>query len=80
MPEGREGLPPNHVGESAFAPPCSAHPLVFRFAATGPGDRAARGQWAVGLGVPTATQSDVCEHGALVQVDAATGEATVIKS
>ena len=36
--------------------------------------------WEVGLGVPTATQADVFEHGALVSVDAVTGETTIIKS
>ena len=36
--------------------------------------------WEVGLGVPTATQADVFEHGALVSVDAVTGETTTIKS
>jgi len=36
--------------------------------------------WDVGLGVPTATQADVFEHGALIRVDAVTGEATVVKS
>jgi hypothetical protein len=36
--------------------------------------------WDVGLGVPTATQADVFEHGALIRVDAVTGEATIVKS
>jgi hypothetical protein len=36
--------------------------------------------WQVGLGVPTATQADVFEHGALIRVDAVTGEATIVKS
>ncbi|MGD0248429.1 MAG: hypothetical protein ABSB75_05175, partial [Candidatus Limnocylindrales bacterium] len=39
-----------------------------------------RSVWAVGLGVPTPTQADVFEHGALVSVDAVTGLATVVKS
>jgi len=36
--------------------------------------------WTVGLGVPTATQSDVYEHGAVVSIDAVTGETTITKS
>jgi hypothetical protein len=36
--------------------------------------------WEVGLGIPSATQADVYEHGALVSVDAITGLATIIKS
>jgi hypothetical protein len=36
--------------------------------------------WGVGLGVPTATQADVFEKGAYVQVDALTGETTIVKS
>ena len=36
--------------------------------------------WSIGLGVPSATQADVYEHGALVGVDAVTGSATIIKS
>jgi hypothetical protein len=36
--------------------------------------------WQIGLGVPSATQADVFEHGALVRIDAITGEATIIKS
>jgi hypothetical protein len=36
--------------------------------------------WQVGMGVPTATQADVYEHGALVSVDAVTGQATIVKS
>ncbi|MGD0019653.1 MAG: hypothetical protein ABSD62_10405 [Candidatus Limnocylindrales bacterium] len=36
--------------------------------------------WEVGLGVPSPTQADVFEHGALVRVDAVTGEATIVKS
>ena len=36
--------------------------------------------WQVGLGVPTATQADVFEHGALLSIDAVTGEATIVKS
>ena len=36
--------------------------------------------WQVGLGVPTATQADVFEQGALISIDAATGEATIVKS
>jgi len=36
--------------------------------------------WEVGLGVPTATQADVFEHGALVSVDALTGEAMIVRS
>jgi uncharacterized membrane protein YkoI len=36
--------------------------------------------WAIGLGVPTATQADLYEHGALVSVDAVTGQATIVKS
>jgi hypothetical protein len=36
--------------------------------------------WSIGLGVPSATQADVYEHGALVSVDAVTGKATIVKS
>jgi hypothetical protein len=36
--------------------------------------------WTVGLGEPSATQADVFVHGAVVSVDAATGEATIMKS
>jgi len=36
--------------------------------------------WYVGLGVPTATQADVFEHGAFIRVDAVTGETTIVKS
>ena len=36
--------------------------------------------WQVGLGVPTATQADVFEQGALISIDAVTGEATIVKS
>ena len=36
--------------------------------------------WQVGLGVPTATQADVFEQGALINIDAVTGEATIVKS
>ena len=36
--------------------------------------------WSIGLGVPSATQADVYEHGALVSVDAVTGQATIVKS
>jgi hypothetical protein len=36
--------------------------------------------WQIGLGGPTATQADVFEHGALVRVDAVTGETTIVKS
>ena len=36
--------------------------------------------WDVGLGIPTATQPDVFEHGALVRVDAVSGETTIVKS
>jgi hypothetical protein len=36
--------------------------------------------WDVGLGVPTASQADVFERGALIRIDAVTGEATVVKS
>ena len=36
--------------------------------------------WEIGLGVPTATQADVFEHGARVRVDAVTGDATIVKS
>lgn len=36
--------------------------------------------WEVAFGVPTATQTDVFEHGALVSVDAVTGEAMIVKS
>jgi hypothetical protein len=50
--------------------------LAIEFAADG----AQGSEWTIGLGVPTATQADVYEHGALLQVDAVTGEATVIKS
>jgi hypothetical protein len=35
--------------------------------------------WSVGLGVPSPTQSDVYEDGGLVEVDAVTGEASIIK-
>jgi hypothetical protein len=35
--------------------------------------------WDVGLGVPTATQADAFEKGALVQIDVATGSATIVK-
>lgn len=35
--------------------------------------------WAIGLGVPTATQADVFENGAYVTVDAVTGQATIVK-
>lgn len=36
--------------------------------------------WEIGLGVPTATQADVFEHGAYIRVDAVTGVATIVKS
>jgi hypothetical protein len=36
--------------------------------------------WSIELGVPSATQADVYEHGALVSVDAVTGQATIVKS
>jgi hypothetical protein len=36
--------------------------------------------WNVGLGVPTATQADVFEFGALVSVDAVSGETAIVKS
>jgi hypothetical protein len=36
--------------------------------------------WQVGLGVPTATQADVFERGALISIDAVTGQATIVKS
>jgi len=36
--------------------------------------------WQVGLGIPSATQADVYERGALVSVDAVTGLATIVKS
>jgi hypothetical protein len=36
--------------------------------------------WMVGLGVPTATDPNVYEHGAAIQIDALTGAATVLKS
>ena len=36
--------------------------------------------WSIGLGVPSATQADVYEHGALVSVDAVTGQTTIVKS
>jgi hypothetical protein len=36
--------------------------------------------WSIGLGVPSATQADVYEHGALISVDAVTGQATIVKS
>ncbi len=36
--------------------------------------------WEVGLGVPSATQADVFEFGALIRIDAVTGEATIVKS
>jgi hypothetical protein len=36
--------------------------------------------WNVGLGVPTATQADVFEFGALISVDAVSGETTIVKS
>jgi hypothetical protein len=36
--------------------------------------------WAVGLGVPTATDPNVFEHGALISVDAVTGETVIVKS
>ncbi len=36
--------------------------------------------WSIGLGVPSATQAEVYEHGALVSVDAVTGQATIVKS
>lgn len=36
--------------------------------------------WQVGLGVPTATQADVFEQGALLSIDAVTGQATIVKS
>lgn len=39
-----------------------------------------RWAWSIGLGVPSATQADVYEHGALVSVDAVTGQATIVKS
>lgn len=35
--------------------------------------------WSIGLGVPSATQADVYLSGGVVEVDAATGEATVVK-
>jgi hypothetical protein len=36
--------------------------------------------WAVGLGVPTATDPNVFAHGALIRVDAVTGETVIVKS
>ena len=36
--------------------------------------------WEVGLGVPTANQTNVVERGALVAVDAFTGEAMILRS
>jgi hypothetical protein len=36
--------------------------------------------WNVGLGVPTATQADVFEFGALISVDSVSGETTIVKS
>jgi hypothetical protein len=36
--------------------------------------------WLVSLGVPTATDPNVYEHGAAIQIDALTGAATVLKS
>jgi hypothetical protein len=40
----------------------------------------ATSSWDIGLGVPTATQADVFEHGAFIRVDAVTGLATIVKS
>lgn len=36
--------------------------------------------WMVGLGVPTATDPNVYGHGAAIQIDALTGDSTVLKS
>jgi hypothetical protein len=36
--------------------------------------------WTVGMGEPSATQANVFVHGAVVSVDAASGEATIMKS
>ena len=36
--------------------------------------------WIVGVGVPTATQADVYGHGAAIEVNAVTGDATILKT
>jgi len=58
-------------GEQAPSPP------EFRVEIDDHGQQ--RNIWSVGLGIPTATEADVFEHGGLVEVDAVTGQTSIIK-